>query len=73
MITFLDTHRAEYAVESIPKLWLITASTHCEHKCRHADPAPQPPRIEHDAELSGSIRSTNSRLRVIYGRSPALA
>ena len=43
MITFLDTHRAEYAVESIRKLWLITASTHCEHKCRHADPAPQPP------------------------------
>lgn len=63
MITFIDTHRAEYAVESICEQWPLGRSTHYEHRCRQAGAAVRPPRVQRDAELSGSIRSTNSRLR----------
>ena len=56
MLAFIDAHRAEYGVEPICKQLPIAPSTYYEHKSRQANPSRLPPRVQRDAELSGSIR-----------------
>jgi putative transposase len=56
MLSFIDTHREEYGVESICRLLPIAPSTYYEHKARQHDPRRIPRRQQRDAELRGSIR-----------------
>jgi putative transposase len=67
MLAFIDAHRAEYGVESICKQLPIAPSTYYEHKSRQADPSRLPPRVQRDAELSGSIRRVWDENFQVYG------
>ena len=55
MLAFIDAHRGESGVEPICEQLPIAPSTYYEHKSRQADPSRLPPRVQRDAELSGSI------------------
>ena len=67
MIAFIDAHRAEYGVESICEQLPIAPSRYYEHKSRQADPSRLPPRVQRDAELSGSIRRVWEENFRVYG------
>ena len=67
MLAFIDAHRAEYGVESICKQLPIAPSRYYEHKSRQTDPSRLPPRVQRDAELSGSIRRVWDENLQIYG------
>jgi putative transposase len=67
MVAFIDAHRAEYGVESICKQLPIAPSTYYEHKSRQADPSRLPPRVQRDAELSGSIHRVWDENFRVYG------
>jgi putative transposase len=67
MLAFIDAHRAEYGVEPICKQLPIAPSTYYEHKSRQADPSRLPPRVQRDAELSGSIRRVWDEDFRVYG------
>ncbi len=67
MIAFIDAHRAEYGVEPICEQLPIAPSTYYEHKSRQADPSRLPPRVQRDAELSGSIRRVWEENFRVYG------
>ena len=67
MVAFIDAHRAEYGVESICKQLPIAPSTYYEQKSRQADPSRLPPRVQRDAELSGSIRRVWDENFRVYG------
>jgi len=67
MLAFIDAHRAEYGVESICKQLPIAPSTYYEHKSRQANPSRLPPRVQRDAELSGSIRRVWDENFRVYG------
>ncbi len=67
MLAFIDAHRAEYGVEPICKQLPIAPSTYYEHKSRQADPTRLPPRVQRDAELSGSIRRVWDENFRVYG------
>jgi len=67
MLAFIDAHRAEYGVEPICKQLPIAPSTYYEHKSRQADPSRLPPRMQRDAELSGSIRRVWDENFRVYG------
>ena len=44
MVSFIDTHRADYGVESISNALPVAPSTYYEHKARASDPARLPVR-----------------------------
>lgn len=67
MLAFIDAHRAEYGVEPICKQLPIAPSTYYQHKSRQADPSRLPPRVQRDAELSGSIRRVWDENFRVYG------
>jgi len=67
MLAFIDAHRGEYGVEPICKQLPIAPSTYYEHKSRQADPSRLPPRVQRDAELSGSIRRVWDENFRVYG------
>jgi putative transposase len=67
MLAFIDAHRGEFGVEPICKQLPIAPSTYYEHKSRHADPSRLPPRVQRDAELSGSIRRVWDENFRVYG------
>lgn len=67
MVAFIDAHRAEYGVEPICKQVPIAPSTYYEHKSRQADPSRLPPRMQRDAELSGSIQRVWEENFRVYG------
>ena len=56
MVSFIDTHRGIYGVESICAVLPIAPSTDYEHKAREADPERLPARARHDQVLKGHIR-----------------
>jgi transposase InsO family protein len=59
MVSFIDTHRAEYGVEPICAQLPIAPSQYYEHKAREAEPARLPPRLQRDRALvPGSTAST---------------
>jgi len=67
MIAFIDAHRAQYGVESICRQLPIAPSTYYEHKSRRTDSSRLPPRVQRDAELSGSIRRVWEGNFRVYG------
>jgi putative transposase len=67
MVAFIDAHRAEYGVESICKQLPIAPSTYYEQKSRQADPSRLPPRVQRDAQLTGSIRRVWDENFRVYG------
>ena len=67
MIALIDAHRAEYGVEPICEQLPIAPSTYYEHKSRQADPSRLPPRVQRDAELSGSIHRVWEENFRVYG------
>ena len=67
MLAFIDAHRGEFGVEPICKQLPIAPSTYYEHKSRQADPSRLPPRVQRDAELSGSIRRVWDENFRVYG------
>jgi putative transposase len=67
MLAFIDAHRGEYGVEPICRQLPIAPSTYYEHKSRQADPSRLPPRVQRDAELSGSIRRVWDENFRVYG------
>ena len=67
MLAFIDAHRGEYGVEPICEQLPIAPSTYYEHKSRQADPSRLPPRVQRDAELSGSIRRVWDENFRVYG------
>ena len=48
MVSFIDTHRDAYGVESIRAQLPIAPSTYYEHKARDADPERLSPRLRRD-------------------------
>src|SRR5512141_268531 len=52
MVSFIDTHRALYGVESICAQLPIAPSLYYEHKAREVDPARLPPRLRRDRALT---------------------
>lgn len=67
MVAFIDAHRGEYGVESICKQLPIAPSTYYEQKSRQADPSRLPPRVQRDAQLTGSIRRVWDENFRVYG------
>lgn len=67
MIAFIDAHRGEYGVKPICEQLPIAPSTYYEHKSRQADPSRLPPRVQRDAELSGSIHRVWEDNFRVYG------
>jgi len=55
MMSFIDTHRAEYGVESICKVLPIAPSTYYEHKARELNPERAPARVQRDRKLKPEI------------------
>jgi len=67
LIAFIEAHRSEYGVEPICAQLPIAPSIYYEHKSRQVDPSRLPPRVQRDAELTGSIhRAWEENFRV-YG------
>ncbi len=56
MVSFIDQHVGEYGVKPICEQLPIAPSTYYEQKARETEPERLPPRVQHDAELSGEIR-----------------
>ncbi len=67
MVSFIDTHRAEYGVESICAQLPIAPSTYYEQKARERDPTRLPPRARRDIELSGQIQRVWDENFRVYG------
>jgi putative transposase len=67
MVSFIDTHRAEYGVESICAELPIAPSQYYEHKAREADPARLPPRLQRDRLLAPEIRRVYEENFHVYG------
>lgn len=67
MVSFIDTHRGGYGVESICRELPIAPSTYYEEKARQADPRRLPPRAKRDAELREAIRRVWEGNFRVYG------
>ena len=67
MVSFIDTHRYAYGVESICAQLPIAPSTYYEHKAREADPKRLPPRLRRDDELSDEIQRIWEENFRVYG------
>jgi putative transposase len=67
MVSFIDTHRAAYGVESICAQLPIAPSQYYEHKAREADPGQLPPRLQRDRALTPEIRRVYDENFGVYG------
>jgi len=67
MVSFIDTHRAEYGVEPICTQLPIAPSTYYECKAREVDPTRLPARARRDIELSGEIQRVYDENFFVYG------
>jgi len=67
MVSFIDTHRAAYGVESICAHLPIAPSLYYEHKAREAEPARLPPRLQRDGMLVAEIRRVYDQNFHVYG------
>ena len=67
MVSFIDTHRAEYGVESICAQLPIAPSQYYEHKAREAEPARLPPRLQRDRALAPEIHRVYEENFHVYG------
>jgi len=67
MVSFIDTHRALYGVESICAQLPIAPSLYYEHKAREADPARRPPRLRRDRALTPQISRVYEENFHVYG------
>ena len=67
MVSFIDTHRAEYGVEPICAELPIAPSTYYEQKARERDATRRPLRMRRDEALSESIRRLWSAHHEVYG------
>ena len=67
MVSFIDTHRAVYGVESICAQLPIAPSQYYEHKAREAGPARLPPRLQRDQALVPEIRRVYEENFGVYG------
>jgi putative transposase len=65
MVSFIDTHRAEYGVESICAELPIAPSQYYEHKAREADPARLP--LQRGRLLAPEIRRVYEENFHVYG------
>jgi putative transposase len=67
MVSFIDTHRALYGVESICAQLPIAPSLYYEHKTRAVDPTRLPPRLRRDRTLSPEISRVYEENFHVYG------
>ena len=67
MVTFIDTHRADYGVEPICKKLPIAPSTYYEYKAREVDPTRLPARTRRDMGLSVDIQRVFDENFQVYG------
>jgi transposase InsO family protein len=67
MVSFIDTHRAEYGVEPICRQLSIAPSVYYEEKAREAEPARRPARQQRDGRLVGEIRRVHAEHFRVYG------
>jgi len=67
MVSFIDTHRAVYGVESICAQLPIAPSQYYEHKAREMEPARLPPRLQRDQTLVPEIRRVYEENFGVYG------
>lgn len=67
MVSFIDTNRDAYGVESICKQLPIAPSLYYEHKARQADPGRMPPRLRRDEALIPQIRRVHEENFGVYG------
>ena len=66
-MSFIDTHRGEYAVEPICRELPIAASTYYEHKSREQDPSRRSVREQRDEQLSAEIEQIWQDNHCVYG------
>jgi putative transposase len=67
MVSFIDTNRDVYGVESICKQLPIAPSVYYEHKARQVDPERLPPRLRRDEALVPQIRRVHQENFGVYG------
>jgi hypothetical protein len=67
MVSFIDTHRAVYGVESICAQLPIAPALYYEHKAREVDPARLPPRLRRDRALTPEIGRVYEENFHVYG------
>ena len=67
MVTFIDTHRSEYGVESICNELPIAPSTYYGFKARQRDPELRSARAKRDDELKGDIQRVRQENFHVYG------
>ena len=67
MVSFINTHRALYGVESICAQLPIAPSLYYEHKAREVDPARLPPRLRRDRALGPEISRVYEENFHVYG------
>ena len=67
MVTFIDTHRADYGVEPICDELPIAPSTYYEHKAREDDPTRLPARTRRDRGLLVDIQRVFDENFQVYG------
>jgi len=67
MVSFIDTHRAEYGVEPICRQLPIAPSVYYEHRARAAEPTRLPARQQRDGLLVGEIRRVYADNFRVYG------
>ena len=67
MVSFIDTHRALYGVESICAHLPIAPSLYYEHKAREGEPARLPPRLRRDRALRSEISRVYQENFQVYG------
>jgi putative transposase len=67
MVSFIDTHRSLYGVESICAQLPVAPSLYYEHKAREVDPARLPPRLRRDRALRPQISRVYEENFHVYG------
>jgi putative transposase len=67
MVSFIDTHRAAYGVESICAQLPIAPSQYYEQKAREVAPERLPPRLRRDRALGPEIRRVFEQNFGVYG------
>ena len=67
MVSFIDTHRANYGIEPLCQQLPIAASTYYEHQARGVDPERLPARTKRDQLLSVAVRRVWDENQQVYG------
>jgi len=67
MVSFIDTHRAAYGVESVCAQLPIAPSQYYEAKAREAQPERLPPRLKRDRVMRAEIRRVYDENFHVYG------